>query len=62
MKLNKITVTRSIIKKYKDNYEWFDYGISTEMDGMLLNNSLIKSKEEYGLTALCYDSYELKLE
>jgi len=52
----------SIIKKYKDNYEWFDYGISTEMDGMLLNNSLIKSKEEYGLTALCYDSYELKLE
>lgn len=51
----------SIIDIYKDKYEWFDFGISTENQGMNLNCSLIKSKEEFNLSAVCYDFYELEI-
>ncbi len=49
----------SIIEQFKDNYEWFDFGISTEKNGTYLNTSLIKSKEEFNMSAVCYDTYEL---
>lgn len=51
----------SLIDMYKDKYEWFDFGISTENQGMSLNGSLIKSKEEFNMSAVCYDFYELEI-
>ena len=51
----------SFIDKYKDQYEWFDFGISTENNGRTLNTGLIKSKEEFNLSSICYDFYELGL-
>lgn len=50
----------SIIDKYKEQYEWFDFGVSTENNGKILNTGLIKSKEEFNLSSVCYDFYELE--
>jgi hypothetical protein len=52
----------SIIEMFKDDYEWFDFGTSTEKNGSYLNTGLIKSKEEFGLSAICYDTYKLVLQ
>lgn len=52
----------SIIEMFKDDYVWFDFGISTEKNGNYLNQGLIKSKEEFGLSAICYDTYKLLLQ
>jgi len=51
----------SIFEMFKGKYEWFDFGTSTEKMGTYLNTNLIKSKEEFGLTAVCYDTYELDI-
>lgn len=40
---------------------YFDFGISTEENGTVLNNGLITQKEEFGGTATIYDSYEIEL-
>ena len=50
------------ISDFKDDYEWFDFGTSTEQNGIYLNTGLIKSKEEFGLSAICYDTYKLVLQ
>lgn len=54
-------IITELIDKYKYNYEWFDFGISTENNGQYLNASLIKSKEEFNMSAICYDFYELEI-
>ena len=54
-------IVSSIYKKYCNYFEWFDFGISTEKNGTVLNQNLIKSKEEYGLSGICYDTYELNI-
>ena len=51
----------SFIDKYKEQYEWFDFGTSTENNGNTLNTALIKSKEEFNLSSVCYDIYELEV-
>lgn len=50
-----------IYEKYCNEFEWFDFGISTEKNGRFLNKNLIKSKEEFGLSGICYDTYELNI-
>ena len=50
-----------IYEKYCNEFEWFDFGISTEKNGRVLNKNLIKSKEEFGLSGICYDTYELNI-
>ncbi|MDG1798433.1 MAG: hypothetical protein P8H35_07685, partial [Flavobacteriales bacterium] len=50
-----------ICEHYKNKLEWFDFVISTENNGKNLNFNLIKSKEEFGLSAICYDTYELNI-
>jgi hypothetical protein len=40
---------------------YFDFGISTERDGRVLNAGLIANKESYGARAAVYDFYELSL-
>jgi hypothetical protein len=39
----------------------FDFGISTEQAGRLLNEGLAENKESYGARGIVYDHYELKL-
>lgn len=39
----------------------FDFGISTEQGGLLLNESLIFQKEGFGGRGICYDTYEYRL-
>lgn len=50
-----------LIDLFSSSYDWFDYGISTEDNGFSLNESLIKSKEEFNMSAICYDQYLLNL-
>lgn len=40
---------------------YFDFGISTEQGGSVLNEGLIFQKEGYGARTVCYDSYVLPL-
>lgn len=40
---------------------WFDFGISTEQGGHMLNSGLIHQKEGFGARAICYDSYSYSL-
>jgi hypothetical protein len=40
---------------------YFDFGISTEKEGRVLNHGLIENKESWGARATVYDHYELRL-
>jgi len=40
---------------------YFDFGISTEQGGQILNEGLLFQKEGFGARAIMYDVYELKL-
>ncbi len=40
---------------------YFDFGISTESGGRVLNEGLTFQKEGFGARAVCYDTYELTL-
>jgi GNAT acetyltransferase-like protein len=40
---------------------YFDFGISTEQEGRVLNHGLIENKESWGARATVYDHYELRL-
>ena len=53
----------SVIQHYKNKMRYFDFGISTEWDGghSILNEGLIKFKEEYGGTTAICDFYAIDL-
>lgn len=40
---------------------FFDFGISTEQNGLFLNQGLIHYKEGFGGRGVCYDEYEISL-
>ena len=42
--------------------DYFDFGISTEDDGHMLNEGLISQKEGFGGRGVCYDRYEYSLQ
>ena len=46
--------------RYRDR-PFFDFGISTEAGGTVLNEGLIRQKEELGGRAVAYDVYEIPL-
>lgn len=53
-----------VVMDYLINYcysekEYFDFGISTENEGLFLNEGLISQKQEFGGRAIAYDFYEL---
>lgn len=50
-----------LIEKYSKNKLYFDFGISTEKDGQLLNEGLIFQKEGFGGRTTAYSTYELVL-
>ena len=51
----------SILRDLYPTYDYFDFGKSTEEGGQYLNEQLIKTKEEFGGTSICYDTYRLNL-
>jgi hypothetical protein len=51
----------SLLDYYSDKKQWFDFGISTEDSGKYLNTNLIKLKEEFGASAINYDTYQWTL-
>jgi hypothetical protein len=50
-----------LIKDVYKNKIYFDFGISTEEDGKILNKGLIEQKEGFGARAVVHDCYELNL-
>jgi len=47
----------SLLRDHFNNYQYFDFGISTEQGGHFLNKALIRTKEEFGGTAVCFETY-----
>jgi len=54
-------IVDALIDGYKGQKRWFDFGISTERGGEVLNAGLVRNKESYGARAVVYDRYELAL-
>ncbi|MDR0437427.1 MAG: GNAT family N-acetyltransferase [Bacteroidales bacterium] len=49
------------IHKLFSDYRYFDFGISTENGGRILNEGLIAYKEKFGGHTIVYDHYEIPL-
>lgn len=52
---------KTLIDKYQDTKMYFDFGISTENNGQILNEGLISQKEGFGGRTVVYDTYELRV-
>ena len=50
-----------LINHYYRDKKYFDFGISTERHGEVLNLGLIKRKENFGASAVMYDTYQIAL-
>jgi hypothetical protein len=50
-----------LINEYYRSKRYFDFGISTEKLGQVLNLGLIKRKENFGASAVTYDLYQMVL-
>lgn len=46
-----------LIKQKYATWRYFDFGISTEENGQVLNKGLIEQKEGFGARAICHDFY-----
>jgi len=55
-----LVISKLIFDKYR-NKKYFDFGISTENGGLLLNEGLISQKEGFGGRAITYDFYEVEI-
>lgn len=53
-------MVKHLIKEYQENYQYLDFGISTEENGRYLNEQLIYQKEGLGGRGICYDIYKIK--
>lgn len=50
-----------VIQMYKDSKRFFDFGVSTEQGGKVLNRGLTEQKEGFGARATNYDIYRIDL-
>lgn len=50
-----------LINEYYQDKRYFDFGISTENEGLYLNEGLIFFKEAFGARAVAHDFYELNV-
>ena len=50
-----------LISRYAPTHTFLDFGISTENNGLQLNEGLIYQKEGFGGRGVCYKQYELSL-
>ena len=51
---------KSMYEDFSD-YQYLDFGRSTEGDGSILNSGLVAQKEGFGGRTICYDTYEWTL-
>jgi hypothetical protein len=51
----------TLLGQQPEGRRYFDFGISTEQGGRLLNEGLISNKESYGARATVHDFYEMEL-
>ena len=54
-------VIQELISKYKDTKTYFDFGISSENNGLYLNTGLIQQKESFGGNTVVYCTCELDI-
>lgn len=54
-------LTDHLIQKFSSTHMYFSFGISTEKDGTVLNEGLIKNKESFGARAITNDFYRINL-
>jgi hypothetical protein len=52
---------QDLIERYALTKRYFDFGISTEQAGQLLNEGLVRQKEEFGGSGIVHSTYELQL-
>lgn len=52
---------QQVIDKSLESHPYFDFGISTEEHGTILNEDLIYQKEGFGGRGICYDIYEWEI-
>lgn len=50
-----------LVECCKEDFRYFDFGISTEQGGAWLNEGLLFQKEGFGARGVCYDTYKLDL-
>ncbi len=55
-----LIINHLINEKYQDK-NYFDFGISTEENGKVLNEGLVNQKEMFGARAYCCDHYSIEL-
>ena len=53
---------RYLVNERYSQMEFIDFGTSNEMGGHVLNEGLIFQKEGFGGRAVCYDTYEVRLD
>lgn len=51
----------ALMDRSREGAAWFDFGTSNEADGRVLNEGLVRQKEEFGASAVAHDIYELPL-
>ncbi len=49
-----------LINQQYANKEYFDFGVSTEHNGMYLNEGLVTQKQEFGGRGIAYDFFEIR--
>ena len=50
----------ALIEEVYAGHAWFDFGISNEDDGRVLNVGLVEQKEGFGARAMAHDFYEVR--
>lgn len=50
-----------MIDSAKSCFRYFDFGVSTEQNGLFLNNGLLFQKQGFGGRGVCYDTYRFLL-
>ena len=52
---------KTVMDKFVSSKTYFDFGISTENNGQLLNEGLIRQKEGFGGRTVCYYTWEINV-
>jgi len=48
-------------RRYYGSHPYYDFGVSTEQGGEILNDGLLAYKESFGGRSVCYDTWEVAL-
>ena len=56
---NYVPLSQNMVQGREKKY--YDFGISTENFGQILNSGLISRKEDFGASSVMYDFYQINL-